>query len=143
MSRAVGERKERILMDNGKKNDIGSISWIDLTIDGATSIREFYRKVTGWKTTDVEMGGYNDYCMNEPATGKAVAGICHARGENANLPPQWLIYINVEDLERSIASCVALGGKVVAGPKNMGKQGRFCVIQDPAGAVAALFQQMK
>jgi predicted enzyme related to lactoylglutathione lyase len=57
MSRAVGGRKERILMDNGKKNDIGSISWIDITTDGATSIREFYRKVTGWKTTDVEMGG--------------------------------------------------------------------------------------
>jgi predicted enzyme related to lactoylglutathione lyase len=81
--------------------------------------------------------------MNEPSTGKAVAGICHARGENANLPPQWLIYINVEDLEKSIANCVGLGGKVVAGPKNMGKQGGFCVIQGPAGAVAALFQQLK
>ncbi len=88
------------------------------------------------------MVGYNDYCMNEPVSGKAVAGICHARGENVNLSSQWLIYINVEDLERSIGSCVALGGKVVAGPRNMGKQGRFCVIQDPAGAVAALFQQM-
>jgi hypothetical protein len=130
-------------MENGKKIEMGSSSWIDLTIADAAGIREFYHKVTGWKTTDVEMGGYKDYCMNEPATGKAVVGICHARGENSNLPSQWLIYINVEDLEKSIASCVALGGKVVAAPKNMGKQGRFCVTEDPAGAVSALFQQIK
>lgn len=127
-------------MANEMKNSIGSITWTDLTIDDATNVRKFYQEVTGWETTDVKMGGYNDYCMNEPATGKTVAGICHARGENANLPPQWLIYINVEDLDRSIAGCITLGGKVVAGPKEMGNQGRFCVIQDPAGAVAALFQ---
>jgi predicted enzyme related to lactoylglutathione lyase len=61
-------------------------------------------------------------------------------GANADLASQWLIYIVVEDLERSVSRCTARGGKVIAGPKNMGKN-RYCIIQDPAGAVAALFEQ--
>ena len=36
---------------------------------------------------------------------------------NASLPPQWLIYVNVEDLDASIASVQALGGEIVDGPR--------------------------
>jgi hypothetical protein len=124
-----------------KSAAIGSITWVDLTAKDAGVIREFYPKVVGWRSTEVEMGGYSDYWMNEPSTGKTAAGICHARGVNADLPTQWLVYITVENLEKSIASCVEQGGKIVAGPRSMGEQGKFCVIQDPAGAVAALFEQ--
>ena len=46
----------------------------------------------------------------------------------------------VENVDTSAARCVELGGKVLIEPKGMGGYGRFCVIQDPAGAVAALFQ---
>ena len=46
-------------------------------------------------------GGYADYCMNEPESGQTIAGVCHARGVNANLPPQWLLYITVANLETS------------------------------------------
>jgi hypothetical protein len=86
------------------------------------------------------MGGYGDFCMVSPHNGKTVAGICHARGENADLPPQWLVYITVQDLDKSAARCVELGGRVLASSKGLGDMGRFCVIQDPAGAVAALFE---
>src|SRR5262245_42676160 len=119
---------------------IGSVGWIDLTVTDAEALRKFYEAVVGWSSTEVAMGGYSDYCMYPPGADKPVAGICHARGENADLPAQWLIYITVYDLDASIAECKALGGKVLAGPKEMGSQGRFCVIQDPAGALAALFE---
>jgi hypothetical protein len=58
---------------------------------------------------------------------------------HADLPPQWLIHITVPDVDASASRCVERGGKVVAGPRGMGSYGRYCVIQDPAGAVAALF----
>ena len=77
--------------------------------------------------------------MVAPGTGEDVAGVCHARGSNANLPAQWLVYIVVEAVDRSLEECVGLGGEVVAGPRSMGA-GRFCVIKDPAGAVCALVQ---
>jgi predicted enzyme related to lactoylglutathione lyase len=66
-----------------------------------------------------------------------VGGICHARGSNSNLPPQWLIYVQVEDVARSAERCVELGGTVLDGPRSLGES-RFCVIQDPAGAVMGL-----
>ncbi len=118
----------------------GSISWIDLTVDDAERLRRFYERVVGWEAVAVDMGGYADYSMALPSTDTPAAGICHARGTNADLPAQWLIYITVADLDASIESCRELGGDVLAAPRSLGAHGRFCVIRDPAGAVAALFE---
>jgi uncharacterized protein len=118
---------------------LGQIGWVDLTVPGAESVRAFYERVAGWTSTPVGMGDHNDYCMH-PAGGAApVAGICHALGENAALPPQWLIYITVTDLAESMRRCAAEGGKVRL-PARRTPAGRYCVIEDPAGAVAALFE---
>ena len=116
----------------------GEVGWFDLTVNNAEEVCEFYRAIVGWDSTSLSMGDYDDFCMALPGTDKTVAGICHARGSNANLPAQWLIYITVEDVDASAEKCVALGGKVIEGPRKVG-DGRFCVIQDPAGAVAALY----
>ena len=127
-------------MSQTSKPQVGTIGWTDLTVPDAERVRDFYSAVAGWKFEPVDMGGYSDFNMNLPSDGKAVAGICHKRGTNAGLPSQWLIYITVENVDASAARCVELGGKVLIEPKGMGGYGRFCVIQDPAGAVAALFQ---
>jgi len=116
----------------------GTVVWRDLTVGNAPEVREFYTRVTGWKADPVSMGDYQDYSMLAEG-GECVAGVCHARGVNDGMPAQWLIYIKVADLDRSIAECTALGGKVIHGPRTMGDS-RFCVIQDPAGAVAGLIQ---
>jgi predicted enzyme related to lactoylglutathione lyase len=116
----------------------GTITWTDLTVENAEQLRDFYQSVTGWAPEPVAMGGYSDYAMND-ADGGPAAGICHARGSNAALPPQWLIYITVEDLDHSIAECQRLGGSIVTPPRGYAG-GRYCVIKDPAGAVCALYQ---
>ncbi len=126
-------------MSEAPKPEVGTIGWVDLTVANAGDVKDFYRQVVGWSTSAVDMGGYSDFCMNAPGSGTTVAGICHARGTNAGMPAQWLLYITVEDLDASAARCEALGGKVLAGPRDMGSQGRYCVIEDPAGAVAALY----
>lgn len=121
----------------------GQIGWIDLTVSDATAVRDFYQSVTGWTPSPVEMGGYQDFCMLPPGEGQPVAGICHARGQNIGLPPVWLVYITVDDLDQSIRRCEELGGKVVRPTTDMGASGRFCVISDPAGASCALFEPAK
>jgi predicted enzyme related to lactoylglutathione lyase len=117
---------------------LGTISWQDLTVENAEQVRDFYEAVAGWRPEPVTMGGYSDFVMSD-ADGMNVAGICHARGSNADLPPMWLIYITVEDLDHSIAECQRLGGSLVAPPRSYAG-GRYCVIKDPAGAVCALYQ---
>jgi predicted enzyme related to lactoylglutathione lyase len=117
---------------------VGSITWQDLTVEHAEQVRDFYQAVAGWNPEPLNMGGYADFVMSD-ADGVNVAGICHARGQNADLPPTWLIYITVDDLDHSLAECQRLGGSLVAAPRSYGG-GRYCVIKDPAGAVCALYQ---
>ena len=117
---------------------IGAVSWRDLTVPDAAKVRDFYKNVVGWESSGVDMGGYEDFNMMAPGGKAPAAGICHARGSNAKLPPQWLIYITVENADEAAQRCTESGGKVLDGPRDMGG-GRFCVIQDPAGAVAALY----
>ncbi len=123
------------------QEEVGQIAWTDLTVTNAQEVRDFYREVVGWNYQPVDMGGYDDFNMVSPQTRKPAAGICHARGVNEGLPAQWLIYITVDSIEKSVERTVALGGKVLVQPKSMGTYGTYCVIQDPAGAVAALIEQ--
>lgn len=116
-----------------EKPKIGYISWHDLTVDDAETVSDFYSQVVGWSRQAFDMKGYNDYVMNAP-DGNPAGGVCHARGGNADLPPQWLMYITVEDLDKSIAKCIELGGKIIGGKRKMGEQGEYCLVQDPAGS---------
>ncbi len=123
-----------------EESAVGTIGWHDLTVADADEVRDFYRRVVGWEPSPVDMGEYSDYNLAPPG-GKPVAGVCHARGANPELPAQWLMYVTVADADDSARRCVELGGKVLAGPKDFGATARYCVIQDPAGAVLALYSR--
>jgi uncharacterized protein len=126
-------------MSNSEKVLPGSIAWIDVTVPDADKLRHFYSAVAGWRSDAVDMGGYQDYTMR-PVAGGPVAGICHKRGVNQDLPPVWMIYINVINLEASVQRCRDLGGKVLIGPYLMEQGNRVAVIEDPAGVICALYQ---
>lgn len=127
---------------------VGHILWTDLTVPDCEQVRAFYEAVIGWSSQGLEMEGRTDYVMIstgdrpvlEGDMAKAPAGICHAMGDNADLPAQWLNYWGVADLDESMAACERLGGTLLSGVKTHGNS-RYCVIQDPAGAVCAIFEQ--
>ncbi len=127
-------------MSGDAEQRYGAIGWVDLTVPNAEAVRDFYQSVAGWSSMPVDMGGYSDYSMTTPETGAAVAGVCWSRGVNAGLPAAWLIYITVPDLEESIRRCTEMGGVVLTPPPAGDGGARYCVIRDPAGAVAALYQ---
>jgi len=118
---------------------VGSIGWMDLTIADAATTRDFYRAVVGLEPSGVDMGGYEDFMMTPPGGGDPVCGVCHARGSNADLPPVWIPYFIVADIEISLTECEVRGGSRITPVKTMG-DARYCVIRDPAGAVCALYQ---
>lgn len=118
----------------------GSVGWVDLTVEDAPRLRDFYAAVAGWKAEAVPMGDYSDWVMTDAASGEPRAGVCHARGGNAGLPPAWLVYFVVTDLDANLAAAASLGGEVLAGPRTMGSD-RYAVLRDPAGAAFALWQK--
>ena len=118
----------------------GTIGWLDLTVEDAGAVRDFYAAVVGWTPAPVPMGEYDDFSMSPPGS-EPVAGICHKRGGNAILPPMWIPYFIVDDLDESMAACRSNGGELITGPKEYGGYGRWCVVRDPAGAAAAIFEE--
>jgi predicted enzyme related to lactoylglutathione lyase len=54
-----------------------------------------------------------------------------------------MVYITVDNLDHAIGRCQDLRGKVLRPATGMGPNGRYCVIEDPAGAVCALFEPAK
>lgn len=121
----------------------GEIGWIDMTTSDAEGVRDFYQAVVGWQGAGVDMdggpaaGGYQDYTMM--LGDAAVGGICHAIGSNADLPPGWLIYITVDDLDSAVAAATERGGEIVVAPRSMGPS-RLAVLRDPGGSAFALYQ---
>jgi predicted enzyme related to lactoylglutathione lyase len=126
-------------------NKLGTVGWMDLTVDDADSVRDFYSAVAGWEPQPISMGEYSDYCMSpvngDDGAGAPVAGICHRRGSNANLPPVWLVYLTVANIAASLALVEEMGGKVLAQTRSS-SGGQYAVIEDPAGAVCALYQDV-
>ena len=78
------DQAEHEIMSQDESPRVGEIGWTDLTVPSAPTVRDFYVGVVGWKTQDVQMGDYSDYVMTAPASGQGVAGVCHARGVNAD-----------------------------------------------------------
>ncbi|GAB1422745.1 hypothetical protein MASR2M15_29840 [Anaerolineales bacterium] len=54
------------------------------------------------------------------------------------MPPVWMVYLGVEDLDASLATCQRLGGQVLVAPSDENGH-TYAVIQDPAGAICALY----
>lgn len=119
----------------------GTIGWHDLTVPDADGVRDFYAAVIGWESEGCDMGDYDDYNMYPPVRRDgAVAGVCHARGVNADLPPVWMIYIVVEDIWAAVDACRTHGGDVMREPTGDASHGWTAFIRDPAGAACALYQ---
>lgn len=115
----------------------GRVVWTDLTVPNAVEVRDFYQGLFGWEPVGMDMGGYEDFTMTQD--GDAVVAVCHAQGMNEGLPPVWLIYIEVDDLDASLADVERLGGEVLRQVSPAG-DGGYALIRDPGGAVMALYK---
>ncbi len=124
-----------------KENKIGQMAWMDLTVNNAEQVKDFYQNVIGWKTEKVSMAGgeYNDFSMMLASGDDVVTGICHAKGVNKDMPAAWLPYFLIADIDDSVAQVEQQGGELMTQIKSMGSD-KFVVIKDPSGAVCALYQ---
>lgn len=120
---------------------LGTIGWVDITVEDAAPLRDFYAAVVGLETHETDMGGYSDFTLMVPGTETPVAGVCHARGQNEGLPPVWLVYFTVADINAAVAAAKERGATVIKGPSAVSEGGGgYAVLRDPQGAPFALYQ---
>ncbi|GAB5464632.1 MAG: hypothetical protein Kapaf2KO_00680 [Candidatus Kapaibacteriales bacterium] len=116
------------------------ITWTDITVEEADKLVDFYKITMGWEAIPVDMGVYNDYVMIHPdKPDDAICGICHKKGPNGKLPPAWIPYVSVEDIDKYVSRCKENGGEIFDGPRTAG-EGKMCIIKDPNGSLFGLYE---
>ncbi|WP_312366837.1 VOC family protein [Ensifer sp.] len=117
----------------------GKFVWYELMTTDTKSAETFYRDVVGWDARDAGMPGVS-YTLFTKGD-QQVAGLM-TMPEGAlemNVPPAWLGYIGVDDVDAAAATVAAKGGKIHRAPDDIPGIGRFAIATDPHGAVFALF----
>jgi hypothetical protein len=111
--------------------NVGRISWLTLVVSDVSSTCEFYEQVVGWSTVSADVDG--GFTMRRP-DGVCAAEICHAGGDNAGIPPVWILSLPVDDYEESLRLVREGGGEIIKRSTDAGQ----AVIRDPAGVYIAL-----
>lgn len=119
----------------------GTFCWTELMTRDVAAAKKFYADLIGWKMKNQDMAG-GTYTMLTPAGGgQPVGGMMEMVGPQwEGIPPHWMPYITVENVDDRAKRCVELGGQIKHPPTDIPNVGRFCVIADPTGAVISLFQ---
>ena len=119
----------------------GTFCWVELGTSDAAGAKEFYTKLFGWDYVDNPIGPDMVYTMLK-RDGRDAGALYKLMPEmvSQGVPPHWLSYVSVENADQSAAKVTELGGTVLKGPFDVSTVGRMAVIQDPTGAVFALWQ---
>lgn len=129
-------------MPTHTKFEHGDFSWVDLGTTDAEAAKSFYGGLFGWSFQDMPAGPNMTYSFAK--VGDAVVGGLYKMGpEMQGIPPNWLSYINVTDVDATTAKVEGNGGKVMKGPFDVMDQGRMSVLQDPSGGTVAFWQSKK
>ena len=119
----------------------GTPSWVDMATTDADGARAFYTGLFGWETEDMPAGELGTYTMCS-LRGKPVAAFYEMDDamRQRGVPPMWLTYVSVADVEASAAKAKEAGGQLHADPFDVGESGRMALVQDPTGAMVALWE---
>lgn len=116
----------------------GAFSWAELNARGVEQIVPFYERVFGW-TTRVSDGGDRPYYEFQ-LDGQSILGALETPPEvPAEVPPHWVVYFDVEDVDVSAQRARQLGAREVLGPMDF-PGGRFALVTDPQGALFGLLK---
>ncbi|MCA1439838.1 VOC family protein [Ensifer sp. IC4062] len=118
----------------------GKFVWYELMTTDTKAAQTFYENVIGWRGSDAGMPGmeYTLFSVGD----RHVAGLM-TMPEGAlemKIPPAWLGYVAVDDVDAAAAKLAADGGNVHRAPDDIPGVGRFAIVTDPHGAVFALFK---
>ncbi|MCP4683845.1 MAG: VOC family protein [bacterium] len=115
----------------------GTFCWNELCTRDVKAAGEFYSKLIGWELKEESMTDMSYTLLK--AGDKEVGGMMAMPPDvPKEVPSHWMSYITVDDVDGLIPKVTELGGKVVFGPMDIPKVGRFCVISDPTGAAVSL-----
>lgn len=112
---------------------------VELLTENPGQAKEFFAELFDWKFEDFPMpeGTYSMINVGEGTGGGMM------KNPIPNTPSHWLAYVEVDDLKASTEKAKSLGATIFKEITEVPETGSFSVIQDPTGAVLALWEAKK
>ena len=119
----------------------GSLCWGDLSTPDPKRAQDFYGGLLGWQFTldEKDPSGYIHIKNGEHFIG----GIPPAAHRQPGVPPHWLAYFQVDDVDVTANKAQSQGAKLCFPPTSMEGVGRLAIIADPQGAFFAIFKSAR
>jgi hypothetical protein len=117
----------------------GQFVWYELTTPDVDAATRFYPRFTGWGTQ-----AFDKNYMMWTHDGLPIGGVFRLNDEMRarGVPPNWMVYVEVSNVDESARKAESLGGRIVAGPDDIPGTGRFAVVQDPQGATFGIYKSI-
>ena len=119
----------------------GTPSWAELSTTDDQAAAAFYGELFGWVDDPQEMGPNMLYHMQK-LKGLEAAAI-YQQGEEEKgqgVPPHWNTYFTVDDVDQIATKAGQSGATIIFGPMDVFDAGRMAYLQDPQGAMFAVWQ---
>ncbi|MEM7049185.1 MAG: VOC family protein [Acidobacteriota bacterium] len=112
-----------------------SVQYTELHTPNPQEATAFYGALFDWqsKTIETPAGPYM-----EVTNGDGPVGGIFNRPDGGD--PHWLIYITTADVDASVTRAKELGGSVLQEKQEVPDMGYYAILEDPHGAIFALWQ---
>src|ERR1700693_5222937 len=128
-------------MQGAQSTGVNAMGWAELNARGFDKAEPFYKKLFGWgekKTpmTEGQIGDYTEFQLH----GDSIAGGMEMKPMvPAEVPSYWMVYFNVDNVDKAYKKVLDEGGKEMLSPQDM-PGGRFAIVSDPQGASFGLLK---
>lgn len=115
----------------------GQFVWHDYMTPDVEKAKAFYGAVLGWDAQEWGDTGYQMWTVD--GTPRGGYGPFDERMRAAKVPPHWITYITVPDVDAYAAEAKGMGA-TLAMTEDIPEVGRIAMMQDPQGAWFTLFK---
>lgn len=114
-------------------NPDGDHIWYELLTTDPEAASDFYTYVVGWKVRGSGQPGM-DYRLWSAPDGADVGGLMKTP-DGASMPPIWLGYVGVSDVDAKAVEVTRSGGAIHMPPTDIPNVGRLAMVADPQGVI--------
>jgi hypothetical protein len=118
----------------------GALCWTELSTRDTKAAEAFYTEMFGWTPKHSTPGASMEYTEFSVAGRPGIGMMPMPKEVPAFVPAYWMPYFQVGDLDASVAKAQSLSGKLMMPPMSIADGGRFALLNDPQGAMFAIFK---
>jgi predicted enzyme related to lactoylglutathione lyase len=112
----------------------GAFCWNELYTSDLEGAKDFYGGLFGWEWNPFEQSPDPYFViMNQGRSNGGARGLAQP-----DMPPNWLVYFAVEDIDAGVSKVGELGGETMMGPMDIGIA-KVAVVRDAQGGYFALY----